>query len=79
VADYLRIARAVLAERTTAPAAPVRGATHGETGDPWKGIPWADWKAAMLNRLFQKQGVIGEPARITVATVQHGERKTGNL
>jgi hypothetical protein len=36
---------------------------------------WAEWKAAMLNRLFQEQGRTGQPGRITAATVQHGERK----
>lgn len=39
-----------------------------------KGIPWAEWKAAALNRLFQEQGTSGEPGRITAATVRHGER-----
>jgi hypothetical protein len=41
-----------------------------------KGIPWAEWKAAELNRLFREQGATGEPGRITAATVRHGERKT---
>jgi hypothetical protein len=27
-----------------------------------KGVPWADWKAATLNRIFQEQGVTGEPS-----------------
>ncbi|MCC6486391.1 MAG: hypothetical protein IT364_02745 [Candidatus Hydrogenedentes bacterium] len=39
--------------------------------------PWAEWKAAALNRLFQEQGVIGQPGRITATTVRHGERKAG--
>lgn len=44
-------------------------------GEPWKvrdqmlnemrwcsqGIPWAEWKAATLNRLFQEQGLTGQP------------------
>ena len=38
-------------------------------------IPWPEWKAAALNRLFQEQGVTGEPGRITAATVRHGERR----
>jgi hypothetical protein len=42
-----------------------------------KGIPWAEWKAAALNRLFQEQGATGTPGRITAATVRHGERKAG--
>jgi hypothetical protein len=50
--------------------------------DPWNplrhgsGIPWAEWKAATLNRLFQEQGITGQPGRITAATVRNGERKT---
>jgi hypothetical protein len=37
---------------------------------------WCEWKARALNRLFQEQGVIGEPGRITTETVRHGlERK----
>jgi len=38
------------------------------------GLPWAGWKAASLNRLFQEQGVIGQTGRITSATVSHGMR-----
>jgi hypothetical protein len=38
-------------------------------------IPWAAWKAAKLNRLFQEKGVTGQPGRVTAATVRHGERK----
>ena len=47
------------------------------------GVPWADWKAAALNRLFQEQGVTGQPGRITAATIRHGEanreRKSGSV
>jgi hypothetical protein len=43
-----------------------------------RGISWADWKAAALNRLFQQQGVTGEPGNITAATVRHGEQKRGD-
>lgn len=39
------------------------------------GVPWAEWKAAELNRLFQQQGLTGELGRITPATVRDGERK----
>jgi len=39
------------------------------------GVPWAEWKAAELNRLFQLQGVMGDLGRITAATVRDGERK----
>jgi hypothetical protein len=37
-------------------------------------MAWAEWKAASLNRLVQKQGTTGEPGHITAATVRHGER-----
>src|SRR5262245_46679311 len=33
--------------------------------------PWAEWKAAELNRLFQEQGMTGEPGRITAETIRH--------
>jgi hypothetical protein len=39
------------------------------------GVPWAEWKATSLNKLFQDQGVTGQPGKITVATVLDGERK----
>ncbi len=38
-----------------------------------EGVPWPDWKAAELNRLFQERGATGQPGRITAATVRHGE------
>jgi len=38
-----------------------------------RGVPWCEWKAAALNRLFQEQGVTGQPGRITASTVRHGE------
>jgi hypothetical protein len=45
--------------------------------DELAGVPWAEWKAAELNRLFQLQGVTGDLGRITAATVRDGERKAG--
>jgi hypothetical protein len=33
-------------------------------------LSWAQWKAQTLNRLFQGQGLTGQPGRITAATVQ---------
>lgn len=39
------------------------------------GIPWADWQAARLNRLFAEQGRTREPGRITADAVRHGERR----
>jgi hypothetical protein len=49
------------------------------TRERWcpKGIGWAEWKAAELNRFFQAQGVTRQLGRITAATVLHGERKRG--
>lgn len=43
------------------------------------GVPWCEWKAAALNRLFQEQGVTGQPGRITAATVRHGETAIGRV
>lgn len=41
------------------------------------GVPWAEWRAAELNRLFQEQGLTGQPGRITAATVRHGRASAG--
>jgi hypothetical protein len=38
------------------------------------GTPWPEWKAEALNQLFKEQGAIGEPGRITAATIRHAER-----
>ena len=38
-------------------------------------IPWAEWMASELNRIFWEQGVTGKAGKITAATVQHGERR----
>jgi len=39
-----------------------------------RGASWAAWKAAALNRLFQEQGVTGQPSRIMAATVEDGQK-----
>jgi len=39
-----------------------------------RGVSWAEWKAAALNRLFLEQGRTGQPGGITAETVRHGER-----
>ena len=67
----------VLAAMEQHPAEPwkVRDRMLNEMGWCAKGIPWAEWKAAALNRLFQAHGATGQPGRITAATVRHGERK----
>ena len=69
----------VLAEMERHPAEPwkARDRMLNEMGWCSKGIPWAEWKAAALNRLFQEQGTTGKPGRITAATVRHGEKKAG--
>jgi hypothetical protein len=51
----------------------VRDRMLNEMGWCPKGITWAEWKAATLNRLFQEQGATGKPGRITAATVRHGD------
>jgi hypothetical protein len=67
----------VLAEMERHPADPwkVRDRMLNELGWCSKGIPWAECNAAVLNRIFQEQGVTGKLGRITVATVRHGEWK----
>jgi hypothetical protein len=44
-----------------------------------RGISWAEWTAAALNRVFQEQGATGQLGRIATATVRHGERKAGSI
>jgi hypothetical protein len=65
----------VLAEMERHPVEPwkVRDRMLNEMRWHSKGIPWADWKAAALNRLFQEQGATGKTGRISAATVHHGE------
>jgi hypothetical protein len=62
-------------EQHTAEPWKVRDRMLNEMGWCPKGIPWAERKAAGLNRLFQEQSTSGQPGRITAATVRHGERK----
>lgn len=40
-----------------------------------RAIPWAEWKATALNRIWQEHATTSKPARITADTVRHGERK----
>lgn len=44
---------------------------------PWDAptIPWAEWKAKELNRLFESQGATKRKSNITPATVRDGESK----
>lgn len=69
----------VAMERHAAEPWKVRDRMLNEMGWCAKGIPWAEWKAAALNRLFQEQGVTGTPGRITAATVRHGELRRAAL
>jgi hypothetical protein len=70
--DYVEIARRTL---EAMPDGPEEGAQNAS------GMPWAEWKAVELNRLFQEQGASGQPGRITAATIRHGasERKETKL
>jgi hypothetical protein len=67
----------VLVEMERQPKEPwkVRDRMLQEMGWGGEVASWARWKAAALNRLFHKQGVTGQPGRITSATVLHGERQ----
>lgn len=51
---------------------PFRGIDNSAR-EPERGIPWAEWRAATLNHLFQEQGVTGQTGHITAATIRHGE------
>lgn len=68
----------VLAEMEQHPAEPwkVRDRMLNDMGWCSKGTPWAERKAAALNRLFQEQVTSLKPGRITAVTIRHGERKT---
>lgn len=70
----------VLVEMDRHPAEPwkVRDRMLEEMGWCSKGISRAEWKAAAPNPLFQGRGNTGKPARITAATVRHGEKEGGN-
>jgi hypothetical protein len=55
----------------------MRRSTSSDEDD--HGISWAEWMAAALNQLFKEQGVIGQPGRITAATIRHGEFVRGRV
>jgi hypothetical protein len=61
----------VLAEMQRHPAEPwkVRDRILNDMNWCSKGIPWAKWKAAELNRLFHEEGVTTKTGRITAETV----------
>jgi hypothetical protein len=67
----------VLAAMEQEPSEPwvIRDRMLKEMGWSPDGIPWEEWKARSLNRLFLEQGVLGESGRITAATVRDGERR----
>jgi hypothetical protein len=56
----------------------VRDRMLDEMGWSPNGIPWAEWRTQSLNKLFQKQGVIKEPGKITAATVRHGLKRNSS-
>jgi hypothetical protein len=58
-----------------AAAAGVQYLALNDAGEDSKAIPWAEWKADTLNRLFQEQGLTGRTGRITAATI----RRAGTL
>ena len=67
--DYLDIARQVMRDRLNSSAErAIPAQSPNMYADP-PGVPWAQWKAAALNQLFQEQGTSGQPGRITAATV----------
>jgi len=68
--DYLEVARRILVTMPNPPEGNRRDETEA------RGVSWAHWKAAALNRLFQEQGTLAQPGRITAATVRHGEPRT---
>jgi hypothetical protein len=41
-----------------------------------RGLPYAEWKAQQLNELFRQHGVMGQPGRISAATVADGILKS---
>jgi len=77
--DYLETARRTLQAAPALPGPNVPNETEPlkPKGEP-RGIPWAEWKAAALNRLFREQGVMGKPGRITAATVRHSMESSCN-
>jgi hypothetical protein len=66
----------------------VLAAMKREPWEPWKvrdkmlagtgwnpePVPWARYQAERLNKLFEEQGVLGQPGKISATTVRHGER-----
>jgi hypothetical protein len=61
-----------------APREPTSPIARSERPTTETGVPWAEWKAATLNRLFREQGAGGQPGHITAETVRHGKRKADN-
>ena len=76
--DYLDIARQVMRDRLSSPAEGAVPAQSSEVDADSPGVPWAEWKAEALNRLFEEQGVTGQPGQITAATIRHGWSEGGN-
>jgi hypothetical protein len=67
----------VLIEMEKHPQEPwgIRDRMLKEMGWSPDGIPWAEWKAQSLNKLFSEQGVAGKPGEIQPGTVRRGESR----
>jgi hypothetical protein len=76
--EFVKLTYSVTMEPHPAEPRKARDRMLNEMGWCSTGIPWADWKAAAMNRLFQQHGATRKPGRITAATVRHGERKAGS-
>lgn len=47
--------------------------------DEDRGVPWADWEAAALKRLFIEIGSSRQTSHITAVTVRHGESQRQSI
>jgi hypothetical protein len=72
--DYLALIRK--APRIELPHKPLRTeppkTPEPSAADPESGVPYAQWKAEMLNRIFAEHGVLKQPGRISPATIEDG-------
>ena len=77
-APMLQTFEVVQVSPPTSPDAGIMARVMGTADSPdhERGMPWAEWKAAALNRLFLEHGETGRPGRITAGTVRHGEMQT---
>jgi hypothetical protein len=71
VSNLERSAPDIGAEPGKAESADEEMAQAGARSD-LEGVPWAEWKARALNRIFQEHGLTGKPGRITAETIRDG-------